>query len=254
MFKGAEEVRPAQDGGGRGPTLGAPCWVGDREEAFSLTLDFYEPVLFATERKEKSDRGVLVHGPPRGRPPSPWHLLVSVRQALCLSLSLPAPGTGPAWQVTLIADTLRAPALCPLPAACAVIQPISQVERPRLSGLPKINAWRWTPGLTHGTLAPVVGYVITGPTCPSARVLSDLLEEGPRGLGPVALPGLAPFLGCKTGSLPAMRLLDRQLQERQGRASLNWSVLGPISRCVDLRERREVSTLEPDSEQHPVSS
>ena len=124
-------MRPAQDAGGRGRALGAPCWVGDREEAFSLTLDFYAPFLFATERKEKSDSGVLVHGPPRGGLPSPWHRLVSGRQALCLSLYLPAPGTGPAWQVTLIADTLRAPALCPLPAACAVIQPISQVERPR---------------------------------------------------------------------------------------------------------------------------
>ena len=84
-------MRPAQDGGGRGRALAAPCWVGDREEAFSLTLDFYGPVLFATEKKEKSDRGILVHGPSRGRPPQPL-APAGVWQAGTVPLSVP-PGT-----------------------------------------------------------------------------------------------------------------------------------------------------------------
>ena len=108
-----------------------PAGLGT-EKRPSLSHSTSTGLFYSPQKRRKSlIAGSWSTAPPGGGPPSPWHLLVSSRQALCLSLSLPAPGTGPAWQVTLIADTLRAPALCPLPAACAVTQPISQVERPR---------------------------------------------------------------------------------------------------------------------------
>lgn len=116
---------------GGGVPWGHPAGLGT-EKRPSLSHSTSTRLFCSPQKGRKSlIMGSWSTAPPRGGLPSPWHRLVSGRQALCLSLSLPAPGTGPAWQVTLIADTLRAPALCPLPAACAVIQPISQVERPR---------------------------------------------------------------------------------------------------------------------------
>ena len=73
---------------------GAGLGTGVREEAFSLTLDFYAPVLFATKREQKSDRRVLVHSPSRGSPAPQPLAPAGVWQVGTVPLSVP-PSTWP---------------------------------------------------------------------------------------------------------------------------------------------------------------
>lgn len=109
---------PAHDGGERGRTLGAQGWGQGSERRPSLPHSTSTRLFYSPQKGSKSlIVGSWPTAPPGGGPPSPWHLLVSGRQALCLSLSLPVSGTGSAWQVTVTADALCAPTSCPVPAA-----------------------------------------------------------------------------------------------------------------------------------------
>ena len=101
---------PARDGGKRGRTLGVQGWGQESERRPSIPHSTSTRLFYSPQKGSKSlIVGSWPTAPPGGGPPSPWHLLVSGRQALCLSLSLPVSGTGSAWQVTVTADALCAP-------------------------------------------------------------------------------------------------------------------------------------------------
>lgn len=96
---------------GGGAPWGHPAGLGTgiQEEAFSLTLNFYVPVLLATERMEKSDHGALVHGPSWGRPPQPL-APAGVWQAGTVPLSVPP---SPWHRTCMAGDSDSRSAPCP---------------------------------------------------------------------------------------------------------------------------------------------
>lgn len=122
---------PAHDGGERGRTLGAQGWGQGSERRPSLPHSTSTRLFYSPQKGSKSlIVGSWPTAPPGGGPPSPWHLLVSGRQALCLSVP---PGI---WhRLCLAGDRDSRCALCPhlMSSTCgsAVIQPVSQMERLR---------------------------------------------------------------------------------------------------------------------------